>query len=223
MDKTYYSQYGQDKFLNEKIFKNQRDGFFFDIGANDGITFSNTYYFEKNLNWSGICVEPIQTTFEKLTKNRTSDNINGCISDFEGTDTFYEISGYSEMLSGLKSKYHESHLERIRNEVKEFGGDIKEIEVTCYNINNILLAKGIEKVDYLSIDIEGGEKDLLKVVDFKNFCFDYITIENNYDDNEIRQIMESKKFKKIAVLGCDELYQKKKSSFYTFFNSFSKK
>ena len=41
----YYSQYGQDKFLTEFLFKNKKNGIFVDIGANDGISFSNSYFF----------------------------------------------------------------------------------------------------------------------------------------------------------------------------------
>ena len=51
---------------NKKIFKNKRDGFFLDIGANDGITLSNSYFFEKELGWKGICFEPLKNAFQKL-------------------------------------------------------------------------------------------------------------------------------------------------------------
>ena len=54
-DLGYKSQFGQDKFLNENIFKNKRNGVFIDIGAHDGITYSNSYVFEKQLDWTGIC------------------------------------------------------------------------------------------------------------------------------------------------------------------------
>lgn len=50
----YFSQFEQDKFLNEKFFKNKKNGVFIDIGAHNGINLSNTYFFEKKLNWRGI-------------------------------------------------------------------------------------------------------------------------------------------------------------------------
>ena len=55
---SYYSQLGQDRFLNENYFKNKLTGTFVDIGAHDGNTYSNSKFFE-NLGWSGLCVEPI--------------------------------------------------------------------------------------------------------------------------------------------------------------------
>jgi hypothetical protein len=63
----YYSQYGQDKFLFENFFINKKEGFFLDIGAHDGVNGNNTFLFEK-IGWSGVCIEPIPSVFEKLKK-----------------------------------------------------------------------------------------------------------------------------------------------------------
>lgn len=62
----FYSQAGQDKYLIENIYKNKEKGFFIDIGAHDGITYSNTYYLEKELGWSGICIEPNPKIYKQL-------------------------------------------------------------------------------------------------------------------------------------------------------------
>lgn len=56
----YKSQYSQDKFLNENFFKNKKNGVFIDIGAHDGITMSNSFFYEKQLGWDGLCVEQIR-------------------------------------------------------------------------------------------------------------------------------------------------------------------
>lgn len=66
----FYSQYKQDEYLYKKFFKKKRNGVFFDIGAHNGIKISNTYFFEKNLGWTGVCVEPRDSAFEELEKNR---------------------------------------------------------------------------------------------------------------------------------------------------------
>jgi hypothetical protein len=50
----YYSQVKQDKFLNEKVFKNIKNGIFLDLGAFDGKTLSNTYFFEKEIGLVGV-------------------------------------------------------------------------------------------------------------------------------------------------------------------------
>ena len=58
MNFQYYSQFKQDQFLNEVLFNNKKNGFFIDIGAHDGVTISNTLFFEKQNDWKGICIEP---------------------------------------------------------------------------------------------------------------------------------------------------------------------
>lgn len=216
MSKQYYSQSGQDKYLNKKLFRNKRNGFFLDIGANDGVTYSNTYFFEKELGWKGICIEPIPSVFEKLENNRKSININGCISDFEGEGVFYEVSGYAEMLSGLKSKYDSRHLNRIKNEIKEYGGSLKETTVKCFNLNKILEAHNVQKIDYCSIDIEGGELDVLRTIDFNKIHVRAISVENNYSDIHIYQLLTEKGFEKITNLGGDEIYIKRRPGLFGY-------
>ncbi|MFC4211324.1 FkbM family methyltransferase [Pedobacter lithocola] len=214
MRKKYYSQSGQDEYLNKEIFKNKTKGFFLDIGANDGVTFSNTYFFEKNLDWKGISIEPLSSSFEKLALNRKSLNIHGCVADFNGEGIFYEITGYAEMLSGLKSKYDSRHLKRIENELEEHGGTLNEINVQCYILNEILENNSVKKVDYLSIDIEGGELDVLKTIDFNNIDIHAISVENNYGDLSICRLMKKNGFKKVKNLGGDEIYIKRRSGLF---------
>ncbi|NII81335.1 MULTISPECIES: FkbM family methyltransferase [unclassified Pedobacter] len=211
MGRIYYSQSGQDKYLNDQLFKNKSGGVYLDIGANDGITYSNTYFFEKELKWVGICIEPIPSVFSKLQQSRKSININGCVADFEGDGIFYEVTGYAEMLSGLKSKYDSRHLKRIEDELKSHGGSIKETTVNCYDLNKLLKKYNIDKIDYCSIDIEGGELDVLKAIDFDNIHFRSVSVENNYHDERIHKHMKINGFKKIAILGGDEIYVKKRT------------
>jgi hypothetical protein len=59
MKTKYFSQYKQDEFLDKVLFKKKQNGFFIEIGAHDGISFSNSFFFEKNRSWEGICIEPI--------------------------------------------------------------------------------------------------------------------------------------------------------------------
>ena len=62
----FYSQHKQDEFIID-YFKGKKDGTFLDIGAHDGITLSNTYTLETELDWSGICFEPMPHEFKKLS------------------------------------------------------------------------------------------------------------------------------------------------------------
>ncbi|WPU98346.1 FkbM family methyltransferase [Mucilaginibacter sp. cycad4] len=202
----YYSQYQQDKFLNEVLFRSKKNGVFVDIGANDGVTISNSYFFEKNLYWTGICFEPLIEAFNKLEKNRSSVNINGCASDRNHLDIFYNVHGYGEMLSGLKSKYDERHIERINKTIKEYGGHITETKVQCFDVNDILEENGIKKIDFVSIDTEGGELNILHAIDFDAFKIKAVVVENNYSTPDIFHFMSSKGYFRVAYLSTDEIY-----------------
>ena len=202
----YYSQCGQDKFLNEKIFKEKKNGIFVDIGANDGITFSNTYFFEKELGWSGMCFEPLIQTFEKLQMNRSSININACASNEDKQEYFLSISGYGEMLSGLKNNYDPKHLQRIYDTNNKHGGTIDEIQVQCYDLNKILIKHEFKNIDLLSVDTEGNELEILKSINYETIHIKAIAVENNYCSAEFTQILSVKGFSKVKTLDKDEIY-----------------
>ena len=64
------------EWIRDNIFLNKFNGFFVDVGANDGLVVSNTAFMELNLNWNGICIEPHPYAFSRLEKNRNCKNIN---------------------------------------------------------------------------------------------------------------------------------------------------
>ena len=74
---NYYSQFGQDKYLNENFFHNKSNGTYVDIGAHDGITGSNTYFFDL-LGWEGICFEPLPEIYNQLVINRKRPRCYRC-------------------------------------------------------------------------------------------------------------------------------------------------
>ncbi|MBY0109993.1 MAG: FkbM family methyltransferase [Candidatus Babeliaceae bacterium] len=211
----YVGQFNQDGYLNENVFKGKRNGVFVDIGAHDGISISNTYFFEKQLGWTGICIEPIPEVYERLCQNRTCITVCGAISTFNGKSDFLKVSGYAEMLSGLVKNYDSRHLSRIDWECNHYKGSKKVIEVECYKLNDLLEKYGLYTIDYLTLDIEGGELDVLKSIDFDVFNIHVIDVENNYNDSKIKKFLLSKGYKLLHKLGVDELYIKDNSSLTT--------
>src|SRR5579872_2283862 len=128
----YFSQRGQDKFLHEEIFKGKKSGFFIEIGAHDGISFSNTYYFEKYFGWTGICIEPNADIFNKLKENRSALCLPCGIAGKNEKRIYLKCSGYMlEMYSGLLENYDERHLNRIKNEQLQFGGKREVVAIDC--------------------------------------------------------------------------------------------
>jgi FkbM family methyltransferase len=207
-DRIFYGQYKQDAFVYHAFFENKTDGVFVDIGAHDGISLSNTYFFEKNMGWTGLCVEPIPDIFQKLRRNRTCICVEGCIYDKADSARFLEVHDGAEMLSGIIDNYDPRHVQRIGYEVAKFPNRGTEIIVQCYALNTLLERYQLYHIDYLSIDTEGGELDILKSIDFKRFIIDVIEVENNYHDPAFAQFMQSQGYTKIVhhTSPVDEIY-----------------
>jgi FkbM family methyltransferase len=186
----HFSQYQQDRLI-DFFFNAKNNGVFLDIGAHDGISFSNTYFLEKERHWKGICIEPIPSVFEKLKENRNCIVENCCISDVNGNVTFREVTG-PDMLSGIVDFFDETHLIRIENEIKMFpDGGYKDISVNSYNINDLLEKYNCYSIDYCSIDTEGVEYQIVKSIDFERFKIKAFSIENNNKDNTIRLYLKA--------------------------------
>lgn len=196
------------EFVLSKL-NNKRNGFFIDIGAYDGLTISNTAYMEFELGWSGICVEPNPVVFDELRKNRSCICENIGISGENGDLEFLKITGYAEMLSGFSNFYDQRHLERIDNEIKRFGGSKEKILVKTKDLNSLLTQYDIKNVDYLSIDVEGLEQEIVKNINFNDINIEFISIENNYNDCEIINFMSEKGYNHLANICGDDVFQKK--------------
>lgn len=205
----YYSQHGQDKYLAEEIFPFKQNGVFVEIGAHDGVSFSNTYYFEKHMGWTGICVEPIREMFDQLTVNRSCICENVCIDVKEGKKTFVRCFGYiTEMYSGLEEYYDARHTLRIDKEIEMYGGGKIVVEVDCTTISKLLERYNIRKIDLLSVDIEGGEGRILNSIDFDQVEIKAILVENNFNEQAIRDFLLSKNYSLIKKIGKDDVFIK---------------
>lgn len=175
----YYSQCGEDKFINEQIFKAMTNGVLVDIGAHDGKTISNTYFFEKEANWTGICVEANPIVYEKL-RNTRNTSVNCAITDKDGEEKFLIIQGYPEMLSGLLDRYDPRHLSRIENEMK-YGGKAGLITTKTKTLQTLLEEFNLTHVNYLSIDISSSAYGIINTINFDKYFIDVISLENHYD------------------------------------------
>jgi hypothetical protein len=89
------------------------------------------------------------------------------------------------MLSGLKNNYDSRHLNRLRNENKQMGCTTELIKVETKKIETICNEHDIKHINYLSIDVEGAEFDVIKSINFNTVFIDVIEFENNYDDASI--------------------------------------
>ncbi|MCB1108184.1 MAG: FkbM family methyltransferase [Chlamydiia bacterium] len=203
----YYAERGQDKFVHTHFFMNKKNGIFVDIGAHAGIHYSNTYFFEKKLGWHGICIEPSPQRFSRLQCNRQCICIPGAITNNEEkTMKFIDVG--AGWVSGLVEKYDPQHFikHHIADRIKR--GDAKIFDVQCFKLNDLLNQYGIHKVDFLSIDTEGGELEILQSIDFDTNTIDVICVENIYRDPQFERFMKSKGYQYITRLKRDQIYKR---------------
>ena len=136
-------------------------------------------------DWNGINIEPLKSVYDKLVTNRPNCiNVNCAISDNNGSAEFLSNDGYTEMLSGLKSEYDARHINRMYNEIQVMGGESKTILVDTKRIETICEENNINHINYLSIDVEGGEMKVLQSINFEKVFIDVIGFENNYPDTQ---------------------------------------
>jgi FkbM family methyltransferase len=192
--------------------------FYVDIGAYDGLSSSNSAHFDINLGWDGICIEPHPFAFSELEKNRKrSINMNMCVSSIDGEVDFLSIDrpekcaeGWKpEMLSGIYDQYSDHGKNRISNDLSINGGSTKLIKIKSKPLNDILKEKSIIKVDYLSIDTEGSEYDILSSVDFDYFDIRVITAENNSGSDDVKRLLEKNGYVFLTKCCSDEIYAKR--------------
>ena len=110
------SQLSQDKIVDEYL-GGKRSGVFVDVGAYDGVTFSNTLMLERDRDWTGVCIEPLPDICAELRKNRRCVCVEACIGNREEEAVEFlaveSEAAWTRMLSGVLSEYDPRHLARV--------------------------------------------------------------------------------------------------------------
>ncbi len=161
-----YKYYGQwdpqvDEVLHENYFKDVPTGFFVDCGASNGVLHSCTKFFEEQ-GWDGVCLDPSPTVFSELVLNRNVRSLNIGLADRNGTLTFTEavhpIGSIAELPAGGSMQYPAD----LRNFVGAFGYKFTDIVVDVLTYDSLIENLGIDKVDFMIIDVEGFELSIIK-------------------------------------------------------------
>lgn len=205
---VYYSKHGQDRVLHLNYFNNHRDGVFVDVGSYNGVIDSHSCFFEKELGWTGLCIEPLPKVFEELKANRTSMCVQGCVTNRTGDSQFLKISSpdkNTEMLSGLIDKYEPQHIQRILREMSRFGGSSELIDVKCYLLNDLLDQHSLSHINLLLIETEGNEFEVLSSIDFSRFSIDVILVADRYSDKRFIPYLATQGFNFVKKLHHQDL------------------
>ena len=111
--------------------------------------------------------------------------MEGAVCNNDGEAEFICNTGYYEMISGIKDTFDNRHLQRLQRENKNYGGTTQLIKVKTKKLETICNENNISHINYLSIDVEGAEFEVIKSINFDNVFVDVIGFENNYNDTSI--------------------------------------
>lgn len=156
----YHSQCGQDMFI-DFLFGNKEDGVFIDIGGNDPVKINNTYYFEKK-GWSGLAFEPLQKYQDKWKQERTTPCLPIALGDADKDVVFREMN--QDYLSGVEGV----NIEEIQKLLAD--GQVNVVNETVVKqrmLKDVLAERNIKDIDFISLDVEGSELQVLKGIDFQ--------------------------------------------------------
>ena len=158
---AHFAEFAEDVMVN-RIFKNQDKGTYIDIGAYHPFKGSLTYTLFKK-GWKGTNVDLSKTSIDLFKMARPND-VNICCA----------ISNKTE-----KKIYFENSPINQQNSLIKQNNEQREIEIQAYTLDDLLISRNIENPDYLNIDTEGNEMDVLEGVNFDKINPKLITIEEN--------------------------------------------
>tara|TARA_R110000868_G_scaffold120055_1_gene318795 strand:+ start:20 stop:637 length:618 start_codon:yes stop_codon:yes gene_type:complete len=196
------SQIGQDTAVLA-FYKQKRNGYFVEIGAYDGVALSNTLVLEKEYGWTGILSEVVPVRFKDLLNNRPNcHNDNNAVYSKSNLNLVFDVANNSNMLSGISK-----HIDAHKNTVNANKTQIK--------VNTISLTDLLDKynapsfIDYISLDTEGSELEILMGLDYARYTVGYFDIEHNHVEprrSHIKSLLKSHGYIYLRENKFDDIY-----------------
>eukprot|EP00930_Biecheleria_cincta_P031015 TRINITY_DN21495_c0_g2_i1.p1 TRINITY_DN21495_c0_g2~~TRINITY_DN21495_c0_g2_i1.p1 ORF type:complete len:358 (+),score=59.22 TRINITY_DN21495_c0_g2_i1:205-1278(+) len=197
-----YAERGQDVHaMGPRVFNGQRNGTFVEVGAANGELGSNTCLMERVYGWTGVCIEARAELLTQLVHNRPASHcVTAALFNRPGLELDFALAGE---LSGLsctaqpaqQRRNHRRNVVRVRTQV----------------LSEILDVLAMPKhVDFLSIDTEGSELEVLQGADIGRRSFGYIVLEHNFEEPkraQIREFLESRSYTLVRSCSVDDEYR----------------
>jgi FkbM family methyltransferase len=185
------AQLFQDLFVLFSL-SQKREGFFVEFGATDGVELSNTLLLERSYEWSGILAEPAKCWHKNLRMNRKCVIDTRCVWTKSGEVVEFNEVADRELSTITRYSDHDGHFISRRT------GEIYPVETV--SLNDLLSSNEAPRcIDYLSVDTEGSELEILQAFDFRKYDVQIITVEHNFTMNRggICALLESRGFSRI--------------------------
>ncbi len=202
----FYGQFNPpvDKTISEYFDENHIGGCI-EIGAVDGIELSNTKYFEDR-GWYCLCIEPIPNYYNQLKNNR-KNALNYAISNYNKNNDDFEIIDIGITQSAVSSLKID---DKLKNQHENLIINTLKIKVNTRTLDYCLEnSYKYNKIDFVSIDTEGTELDVLKGFDINKWSPELIIIENNWNDSEIENYLKDFGYTKDKRIEVNDFYIKK--------------
>lgn len=205
MEIKSYAQHGEDKYIRN-FFPTGYKGVCIDVGAVDGILMSNTLHFEEN-GWFCICCEANPDMYKDLKMNRM-EAVHGAIGSQDLLEVEFSIVNLTAQGGNETAISSVTIDDRLLRDHEFLKPSIRKINVPMYTLDTVLLKyPHLTKIDFLSIDTEGTELEVLKGFDIKRWMPRLLVIENNYNDPEIEEYLKPFGYFKTSRIAVNDFYR----------------
>jgi FkbM family methyltransferase len=160
------SEHGEEWFIRD-FFQDKRGGFFLDVGANHYRNFSNSYYLEIELGWEGIAVEPLTEFAADYAAHRPKTRFRSFfVSNASDELARMYVLGDQTLVSSGVAEF-----------TRRYGDDAQVLDVSTITLDDLLRHEGVERIDFLSMDIELWEPRAMAGFDIERFRPSLVCIE----------------------------------------------
>ena len=215
----FYGQKREDEYLYNTFFKGVKNKIYIELGAMDGIQYSNTKFFQDELNWTGILIEPNIKLYEKLKDNRPDNKLYNSLVSNTIDDKVFKYFDYLGV-SCIKDTMPKDHDRLYFNSKRsQFANHNKgECIIKTTTLETILDDSGYKEIDFLSLDVEGHEFHVLESINFNKVKIHVLLIEM-LDDNSyvlnIEKLLQKNNYKYHSDIGRNRVYILQNSNYFT--------
>ena len=197
LEQSATSQLGQDLWVLERT-NYKRGGFFVEFGATDGVLLSNTYLLETQFGWKGLLAEPNPSFEKQLRANRSSTISTQCIGARTGERVEFV---FADAYGGMKA--HANQDQNADRRAGYMADEANLVELETISLHDFLVEHEAPRViDYISIDTEGSEFEILSTFPFDEWDVRQWTIEHNFIEDlreKIFDLMSANGYKREEV------------------------